>query len=105
MGLKISIDTNVFLNVKSKEAPYYKHSKKILQLIDHGEIEGVVPTIVVAEICAGYHQFKQLEEKDEFLAQLTTNPNYRLVSLDLKVADEAGRIEPLRLFVFQTRSS
>jgi len=42
VGLKVSIDTNIFLSVKSKEDPYYKHSKKILQLIDQGELEGVV---------------------------------------------------------------
>jgi len=35
---------------------------------------------------------KQLEEKDELLAQLTKDSNYRLVSLDPRVADEAGRI-------------
>jgi predicted nucleic acid-binding protein len=92
VALKFSIDTNVFLNVKNKEDPYYQYSKRILQLIDDGELQGVVPAIVVAELCAGYHEFNELTEKDELLAQLRTNPNYEIVNLDLEVADEAGRI-------------
>jgi predicted nucleic acid-binding protein len=92
VALRFSIDTNVFLNVKNKEDPYYQYSKRILRLIDDGELEGVVPAIVVAELCAGYHEFNELREKDELLTQLRTNPNYEIVNLDLEVADEAGRI-------------
>jgi len=92
MATKVSIDANIFLNVKNKEEPHCRYSKRILELVDEGKAEGIVPTIVVAELCAGYHEFDELAEKDEFLAQLTTNPNYRIVNLDLKVADEAGRI-------------
>lgn len=92
MALRISIDSNIFLNVKNKEAPYYRYSKKILQLIDDGRTEAVVSTIVVAELCAGFHEFGQLTEKDEFLAQLAANSNYEVVDVDLRVADEAGRI-------------
>ena len=92
MALKFSIDTNIFLNVKNKEDPYYQYSKRILQLIDDGEVHGVVSAIVVAELCAGYHEFHELTEKDELLTQLRTNPNYEIVKLDLDVADEAGRI-------------
>jgi predicted nucleic acid-binding protein len=92
VALKFSIDTNIFLNVKNKEDPYYQYSKRILQLIDDGELQGVVPAIVVAELCAGYHEFHELTEKDELLTQLRTNPNYEIIKLDLDVADEAGRV-------------
>jgi predicted nucleic acid-binding protein len=78
--------------VETKEEPYYQYSKKILELVDDGEAEGVVSTMVVAELCAGYHEFNELTEKDEFLRQLRTNPNYKVVNLDLEVAEEAGRI-------------
>jgi len=92
VALKLSIDANIFLNVKNKEKPYYGYSRKILELIDQGKAEGVVSTLVIAELCAGYHEFNELAEKDEFLAQLAANPNYKIVNLDLKIADEAGRI-------------
>jgi len=42
---------------KNKEKPYYKYSKKILDLIDYGKAEGAVSAIVIAELCAGYHEF------------------------------------------------
>ena len=95
MALRFSVDTNIFLNVKNKEEPYYRYSKKILGLVDDGEAEGVVSTMVVAELCAGYHEFNELIEKEEFLTQLRTNPNYKIVNLDLEVAEEAGRIRAL----------
>ena len=95
MALRFSVDTNIFLNVKNKEEPYYRYSKKILELIDDGEAEGVVSTMVVAELCAGYHEFNELTEKDEFLTQLRTNPNYKIVHLDLEVAEEAGRVRAM----------
>jgi len=43
-------------------------------------------------LCAGYYEFNQLKEKDEFLTQLATNPNYEIIDLDLRIANEAGRI-------------
>jgi predicted nucleic acid-binding protein len=95
VALRFSVDTNIFLNVKNKEEPYYRYSKKILELIDDGEAEGVVSTMVVAELCAGYHEFNELTEKDEFLTQLRTNPNYKIVHLDLEVAEEAGRVRAM----------
>jgi predicted nucleic acid-binding protein len=51
--------------------------------------------MVVAELCAGYHEFNELTEKDEFLTQLRTNPNYKIVNLDLEVAEEAGRVRAI----------
>jgi len=51
--------------------------------------------MVVAELCAGYHEFNELREKDEFLTQLRTNPNYKIVHLDLEVAEEAGRVRAM----------
>lgn len=92
MGIRICVDTNLFLNVKNKEKLRYKHSKKVLEAIDDGRAEGIVPTVVVAELCAGYYEFNQLKEKDEFLTQLATNPNYEIIDLDLRIANEAGRI-------------
>jgi predicted nucleic acid-binding protein len=92
MGIRICVDTNLFLNVKNKEKLHYKHSKKVLEAIDDGRAESIVPTVVIAELCAGYYEFNQLKEKDEFLTQLATNPNYEIIDLDLRITNEAGRI-------------
>lgn len=92
MALKFCIDVNVFLNIKNKEEPYYRYSKKLVEFIDGGRAEAIIPTIVVAELCVGYYEFNELEHKDEFLAELSANPSYRIVGLDLRIADEAARI-------------
>jgi len=95
VALKVSLDTNIFLNVKNKEEPFYRYSKRILEVIEEGIVRGVVSSTVVAELCAGYHEFGESREKQEFLIHLSTNPNYEAVNLDLRVADEAGRVRAI----------
>jgi len=91
MGLNVAIDTNVFIDVKNKE-PSYSFSKKVLDWIDEGRVKGIVSTVVIAEMCAGYYETKELREKDEFLTHLLSSPNYEVVEVSAGVADEAGRV-------------
>ena len=92
MGLNIvvAIDTNVFIDVKNKE-PSYSFSKQVLDWIDEGRVKGVVSTVVIAEMCAGYYETKELREKDDFLTDLLSSPNYEVVEVSAGVAGEAGR--------------
>jgi len=92
VALRLSIDTNIFISIKNKEEPYYRQSKRVLELVDDGKAEGVVSSIVIAEVCSGYHEFNEQTERDEFLMQLTTNANYKIINIDWRIADEAGRI-------------
>ena len=93
MGLNtvVAIDTNVFIDVKNKE-PSYSFSKQVLDWIDEGRVKGVVSTVVIAEMCAGYYETKELREKDDFLTHLLSSPNYEVVEVSAGVAGEAGRI-------------
>ena len=92
MALNILIDTNIFINVKNKEAPYYTYSKALLDEIDEGILKGIISTVVVAEICSAYHTSRELKEKHEFLTHILTSPNYKIVDVTVKIADEAGHI-------------
>jgi predicted nucleic acid-binding protein len=92
VGLTVSLDTNVFVGVLNKE-PLSEHSKTILDRIDAGALGCVLSTVVIAEMCAGYHAAGQVREKDDFLTHLEASQNYDIVELSIGVADEAGRIK------------
>lgn len=93
MGLKVTLDTNIFLNVKNKEEPFYKYSKTVLEAIDESDIEAIVSTVTIAELFVGYYKANELKDKDDFIAGLYSNKNYKIIDLDLKVADKSGEIK------------
>lgn len=90
--MKISIDTNVFVGVVNRE-PASQDSKKILDRIDSGSLSCVLSTVVVAEMCAGYHAEGETREKDDFLAHIESSQSYEIVELSVGLADHAGRIK------------
>ena len=92
MGLKVTLDTNIFLNVKNKEEPFYKYSKMVLEAIDESDIEAIVSIVTITEIFVGYYKTNELKDKDDFIAGIYSNKNYKIIDLDLKVADKSGEI-------------
>lgn len=93
MGLKVTLDTNIFLNVKNKEEPFYKYSKTVLEAIEESDIEAIVSIVSIAELSVGYYKANELKDKDEFIAGLYSNKNYKIIDLNLKVADKSGEIK------------
>ena len=91
-GIKICIDTNVFLNVINKEDPFHSYSRKILSAVDDGKIEGAVPTLVIAEILTGYFANKRDTEAEEFLSTSSTNENLKIVPLSTEIALTSSKI-------------
>lgn len=92
MEMKIGIDTNIFLNVKNEEKPFFKFSKKILDAIDQGNLNAVVSIVIIAELTMKYYQEGQIEEKEEFISTLYANNHYEIINLDLSIADKTGRV-------------
>ena len=90
--MEFAIDTNVFLNVKNREEPYYEYSKSILDSVDDGRNKAFVSTVVIAEICSGYYLTREIQEKEEFLLHLLSSQNYEVVDVNVSIADEAARI-------------
>ena len=80
-GIRICIDTNVFLNVINREEPFYSDSRTILSVIDAGKIVGIVPTLVIAEILTGYFANNKDTEAEEFVSSLSTNENLKISPL------------------------
>ncbi|MGQ4874624.1 MAG: type II toxin-antitoxin system VapC family toxin [Promethearchaeia archaeon] len=89
----VGLDTNIFLNVKNKEQPFYKYSDSIIKTIDDGKIKAIVSIITIAEMCVGYHKENELNDKEEFISGLYSNPNYKIINLDYKVADKSAEIK------------
>ena len=90
--MNVSVDTNIFVGVLNRES-LSASSKEILDRIDSGSLDCVVSTVVIAEMCAGYHLAGQAREKDDFLTHLQGSQNYDIVELSGSIADQAGRIK------------
>jgi len=88
MDMKICLDTNVFLSVKNREEDA-QHCENILDLIDEGKVKGVISTIVVAEVCAGFYGNEE-SEAEEFVEHIAAL--YEIVPIDLEIAVESARL-------------
>ncbi len=95
--MKIGIDTNVFLAIQNKE-PNYLNCQKILNAIQlkhynsDGSIlfEGVLSTIVLAEILVGFYKKKQFEQSKELITNFVNT--YKIVPVTLEIADKAAQL-------------
>jgi len=95
MGLKVSLDANVFLNVKNKEEPFFNFSKSILEKIDDendDELKAVVSIITITELSVGYYKNNEIKEKDEFISGLYSNKKYKICDLGLNISDKAAEL-------------
>ena len=92
-GIRICINTNVFLNVINREEPFYSDSRTILSVIDERKIVGVVPTLVIAEILTGYFANNKDTEAEEFVSALSTNENLKISPLGMEIALISSRIK------------
>ena len=90
--MRILLDTNVFVAVKNKAEPFYTESSNLLEMIDNGKMECIVPSLVVAELCTGYYQEDDEEGAEELLAALLTTPTYKIIPMDHDIACKAGKI-------------
>lgn len=86
------IDTNVFLNVINREEPLFSPSRKLLDLVDAGEVNAVISVITVAELSTGFYVMGDETGRREFLLHVMSSENYKVATVDVGVADAAGRI-------------
>lgn len=89
MGLKVSIDTNVFIAVKNKE-PEFEFCQRILDEIELKKVEGIISTIVLAEVLAGFFQNDEKIEAERFSNKALLN--FDLISVNQDIAFEAASI-------------
>ena len=94
MGMKLALDTNIFLNVKNKEAPFYDFSKSILAAIDNQDTkyQAIVSIIVITELSIGYYTNNEILEKNQFLSGLYSNKKYKILDYNRDLADKSAEL-------------
>ncbi len=92
--MNITLDTNIFLNVKNKEEPFYSYSNSLLEEIDNenSELNAVISIISLTELSVGYYKNKEINEKNEFISGLYSNKKYNIKDLNINIADKAAEI-------------
>lgn len=90
MGLKICLDTNVFVSVINKE-PLALACKKIMDHIEKKQLEAVVSTIVISEICVGFYQNHDDQIIPAFLDNL--KKNYQIIPVTEDIALKSAEIK------------
>lgn len=85
-GIRVCIDTNVFLNVLNREREFYEESKEVLNAVDRGTLKTVIPTLVISEILTGFYMEKKDNEAGEFLSAVLTKDMVSVVQLSVDIA-------------------
>ena len=89
MGLKVSLDTNVFIAIKNKEENFI-YCQKILDAIEENQFKCVISTIVLSEVLGGFYQNNELDETDRFLSKVMLN--YNVIPVDTHISQKAAQI-------------
>jgi predicted nucleic acid-binding protein len=87
--MKVSLDTNIFIAVKNKE-PGYEYCEKIIDSVEENQIDGVMSTIVLAEVLVGFYQNSEKAEADRFASSALLN--YDLIAVNHDVANKSAQI-------------
>ena len=87
--MKVNLDTNVFIAVKNKE-PDYEYCETIINSVEDHQIEGVMSTIVLAEVLVGFYQNAENLEADRFSSRAILN--YNLIPVNHDLAQKAAQI-------------
>ena len=97
MGMKIGLDTNIFLAIRNRE-PNYLICKKIIDAIqieketttNQMKMNGFLSTIVVAEILVGFYKKRDLVQLNEFLTVI--NKYYTIIPVSLEISNESAQL-------------
>ena len=91
-GIRVCIDTNVFLNVLNRESVFYHDSKEVLNAVDLGTLEAVIPTLVIAEILTGFYTDNKDDKAEQLLSTILSNKNIEVVQLSIEIATSSAVI-------------
>ena len=91
-GIKACLDTNVFLNVLNREMIYYSDSREVLQAVERGTLEAIVPTLVIAEMLTGFYIEERNTDAQQFLSAFISDEHMKIVPLSVDIAASSARV-------------
>ncbi len=91
-GIRISLDTNVILNVINKEELFFDSSRQLLDKISDGELEGVISTVVLSEVLTGFYMNNDIKSSKIFKESLIESRTFIIMPVDTQIADLAAKI-------------
>ena len=91
-GTRVCIDTNVFLNVLNKEKVYHSYSREVLLAISRGDLEAIIPTLVISEVLTGFYIEKRKTDAEEFLAAIVTHEHMKVIPLSMDIAVSSAKV-------------
>ena len=89
MGLKLSLDTNVFISIHNDE-PDSSSCAAILKSIKENGWECWISVITISEMLVGYYNQRSFSEAEQFV--LLMQKNYKVQSINLQVAQLGAKL-------------
>ncbi|MCW4050821.1 MAG: type II toxin-antitoxin system VapC family toxin [Candidatus Bathyarchaeota archaeon] len=94
--MKAFIDTNVFIYALEEHPRFGEQSSLILGRVDSGEVEGVVSTLVLMEVCWFLEAGNRVEAMEYAINQII---NSRLLIVDVTGSDVLDAVRLRREYV------
>lgn len=91
-GIALVVDTNVFVSARNRRELTWEACRAFLTKVDRGEVLGIVSTLTLAELRAGFTDLETPTVWKPLLSHLFTSPNYRLEPVSPVIAERAGEV-------------
>ncbi len=76
----------------NRKLNFYSDSKEVLNAIDQGQVDVVIPTLVIAEILTNFYTDNKSQIAEQFLSTILSNNSIRLVQLSVEIANSSALI-------------
>jgi predicted nucleic acid-binding protein len=91
-GIALVVDTNVFVSARNRNEGGSDACRAFLSSVDRGEVRGIVSTLTLAELRAGFTAGEVAAVWRPLLSHLLTSSNYRIEAVTAPIAERAGEL-------------
>jgi predicted nucleic acid-binding protein len=91
-GTALVVDTNIFVSARNRGEPGFEACRAFLARLDRGEERGIVSTLTLAELRAGFAEHEVPTVWRPMMSHFLTSPNYRIEPVSPSIAERAGEL-------------